>query len=710
MSVGDQNHVPAKDERDRLLAENRLLAQRYLELESNTRKQLDKLRSANDVLARGESHMRILLENAAVGFALLDLNLRIVNANHTLAEALGYPQSDLPGEDFTAFIYVAKLPAFNRMVSSTPTRTKTTETIELVARDGRLVPSRMAVSDWYDDAGVVRGMFILVFNLGEEKQTEERLRELEDTVAEMSKSRRMFIDVISRELRAPASSIMGMIRMLMDGSLTERQAELAGVVHSSASSLVRLVDDLVDVSRLDSDDVNLNPRPVRPDELAKSAVQLFQTRAEEKGLELTLALAPELPEKILADAQRVRRVLTHLLDNAIKFTEKGKVTLSVDMVGENIRFMVSDTGGGIRTRADVDILSERPVSDSAAVRKHGGVGLGLSISRRLVSLMGGKLGYETEPGRGSEFHFTIPALIPESTLDQDLPPPPPEAIQLPPMKILLADGNPMSRNIARAILRYDGHSLTESDSGIDAAARCRAARFDLVILELHLPKLDGLQTLRLIREEERTAGKPRTPILILGPSGQLREEAFYIRAGADGVVKKPFQPVDLMAAAAKATGAKPIKVARVEPPVAYAAETSGGSLRRIDGVQLVNIKQVMLDDQFIGILRFFMDDAVPGIIALEEMASSPEPDPERIAFAANKAKGLSSYLGFSALADVLGRLELAAADPSPTSQLGQLSAELAVVVDDTLEELKRILPEAFATLTSITQDAKPDSE
>ncbi len=701
--MSEDKETPGRESagRDHLLDENRKLAQRYLELESTTRRQLEKLRNANAALIRGEANMRTLLENAAIGFALLDPNQRIVSINQTLCSLIGRAQPELPGESFNTLVYVGSLQAFTRLLGGPGGRESASGVVELISHDGTLVPCRLAVSDWVDESGTVKGVFVLAFSVEEEKRARSRLKEMEEALAEREKSRKLFLDVMSRELRTPASGIMGMIRMLMDAHLDERQAELAGVIHSSASSIVRLVDDMVDIVRLDAADQTLRPAPFRPVELVQGTANLFGVRAEEKGLEIKLAVSPMVPEWIAGDSLRIRRVLAHFLDNALKFTEKGHITLSVDVIGETVRFMVTDTGPGLPSPDADPFAAVTP--DSPSTRRHGGIGIGLPISRRLVQLMGGKIGYESEPGRGSEFHFTVPFVLPDKGADTgEKYEPPPEAMRLAPLHILLADGNVLGRRVVRAFLQFDGHSLTQVDNGLDAAEKCRFNSFDIVLLDANLPKLDGLQTLRLIREDEKTTGRRRVPVLVFAAGDGGKDTEFYRRAGADGVLKKPIQPVELMAAMSEAAGVKPLAVSRPTAPGQYNAMASGGALRRIDGSQIVNLRQVMLDDQFMGILRFFMEDAVPGLIALHDTAEGKEPDRERIAFSASKARGLAGYLGFSALSDLLNRVETACRDKAEPEALRALTRELPMITDDTLEELKRILPEAFSTISAMS--------
>ncbi len=689
------------DQRDRLLEENRRLVQRCLELEGAYRKQMEKLQAANAVLTQGDVDLRILLENSAIGFALTDLNLRIASANATFADTLGYTQPELAGVNLASFVYVGKLPEFNRLWSRHDRDPKADAIIELVSRSGSLIPCRIAISDWQDEHGAPKGHFILSFDAGPELMAAGRLREMEHALAEANKSRKLFLEVIARELRTPASGVVGMSRMLMDAGLNERQAELAGVINSSASSLVRIVDDVVDVANLDAGKLKAEPVPVSTSDLAHGVANFFSVRAEEKGLELRVQTAPNVPDPIMADPHLLRRILAHLLDNAVKFTERGHVALVIDVLDDRLRFMVSDTGPGINSE-DGDVSFEPgAIPDNPGTRRFGGIGAGLSLCRRMVATLGGTLAYESEPGRGSEFHFTIPIRRPRANRDTQRIEAPAEAMRLPSQAILLADGVPMSSRVIKAYLRFDGHRLTLTDNGVEATEKARTGKYDLIILDYSLPKLDGMETLRLIREDEKVRGVPKTPVLITVAKGQMRQLDFYTRAGADGVVAKPITPIELMTAIAKATGAKPISIARQKPPTQYQPGAGGGSIRRIDGNQLASLRQIMPDDQFFGLIRYFMEDAIPDILALGKSLDRKEGvDRERLSFSTAKIRGLAGYLGFTSLAELLERLEKAARVRATLDTLRKLAAEIPQVTDDSLEELQRVIPEAFATISS----------
>lgn len=393
-----------------LLEENRRLAQRCIELESAARKEVEKLRAANAALSRGGADLRVLLENAAVGLALVDQNLHIASANKTLADMLGYAGAELPGVIFSNFVYVGKLPAFTRLVVRNARNTRADDIVELVARDGSLVPCRIEASDWLDEAGARQGHIFLVFDAGAEVRAIARLRDAEQALAEAEWSRRLFLDVVGRELATPAFGIMGMANTLLATTLDDGQKELTELMHAAARSLLRLVTDVVDVAHVGAAETKPQPVPVNIADFAGGTVHLFARRAEEKGLELRIHIGPAVPEAAMLDPRVLRCVLAHLLDNALKFTDRGHIALSVDGIGDNLRFMISDTGSGLDATAQEELFKSALAPESATSLRHGGIGVGLAICRRLAASMGGRLAFESIPGGGSEFHVLIPLI------------------------------------------------------------------------------------------------------------------------------------------------------------------------------------------------------------------------------------------------------------------------------------------------------------
>lgn len=683
-----------------LAEENRRLVQRLLEQEEVSRREIERLKAANERLMHGESHMRRLLDSASFGFLILDREHIALNANQSLCTLLGGEFHEITGGDFRQFVYVGGLPAFSALIEEAAAPGGSGAELDLVGRDGRIVNCRLSAASWNGEDGVRKGTFVLALDNRENLRNAALMRDMQMALHEAEKNRENFLAVVGRELQAPTGGIIAMIRMLLETQLTDRQREFAGVIHSSASVLIRLVDDLIESAALDSRDRAVHPRPEDPAELVESAANFFRVRAEEKGIVLKVAISPSAPPLAMLDAVRIRRVLLNLLENAFKFTERGQVTLTLDVMGGNLRFMVSDTGAGIEPELRNRLFQDYMAGSSPIARRYGGLGLGLSISRRIVQLMGGRIGVESEPGHGSAFHFTVPMVAPKSGA---VPAPRAEkpeekVLRLPPLRILVADDNRMSQRLINAYLMLDGHRVAVVDNGLAAAERCAGDAFDVAILDSQMPNLDGEQTLRLIRDGERSGGR-RTPVVILAPAALAKSAEEYRSMGADGMVKRPVTPEELMSAIAAAAGVEPLAVARESAPVEYAADDAGGAIRRIDGSQFISLKQVMAEEHFVGIMRLFLENAVPEALAVKDMLAADAPDFERIGFASGKARALADYLGFSALAQTMRRIENAIGDHAPLGEVRRLAAELPMITDDTLEELRRIHPGIFSTLS-----------
>ncbi len=700
--------TPRRPEPSGLLEENRRLAQRYLELEESARRRIDKLEAANATLKKGDSDLRRLIEVAAFGFMLLNKDLCFVSANRALCELLGYAYPDLSGLDFRQFVYVEKLPAFIRLAGTAAKLGTASADIDILDAKGSILHCRFSAGRWDDEKNQYQGVFILVMDISHEIRAAKRIKRLRIAAKENEKTRQLLLDIVGREIRSPVNSIIGMTRMLLETKLDDRQHDLAGVIHSSASLLGKLVDNLLDIAELESDDVKIRLHPVRLAGLVLGVTTFFANWADEKGVILDVSLAPGLPEAVMADSTRVRRVLTNLVDNALKFTDAGRVTISVDALADKLRFMVSDTGRGLYSGAGEEIFDNFANAGNADTRRFGGLGAGLSIAKRLVSLMGGQIGFESSQGRGSEFHFYIPLVpVPVSEISaEDELLAQPAAIRLPPQRILLVEANPLGRRSVSSMLRLDGHEVVAVEGGLEAADRLRNGGFDVILLDMHMASLDGLQTLKIIRDQEQSGRSKRTPALAMVAAALAKPDDFYLSQGFDGAVLKPVRSADLMQAISKATGVKPLAVMEPMAEPAYIADAEDAPIRRIDARQFTNIREVMFGDQFIGVFRVFIEESVPDIMHIIDMAQGPEPDRERIAFIASKTRGMAGYLGMSHLAESLAAVEQEVSVGTSDSRLAELAEDLHNIMDDTLVELKRIAPGVFKPFSQAMEETK----
>ena len=342
------------------------------------------------------------------------------------------------------------------------------------------------------------------------------------------------------------NGVLGMLAILHDTPLDDQQREYVSVARSSAESLLALLNDLLDFSKIEAGKLEVVPETFSPRLLVEETVRLFAPRCVEKGLVLEVEVAESVPEEVVADPVRVRQVLVNLLANAVKFTEKGKVFVRLAAVPGLLRFAVVDTGIGIEPEKLETIFDAFTQGDGSITRRYGGTGLGLAISRRLIRMMGGELSVSSAPGEGSAFSFGLAVEAPAAPAPSPLPgaSTPKEAGR--PLSVLVAEDNPVNQKILSIVLRKSGHEVQLATTGVEALAALEARAFDLVLMDMQMPDMDGLEATRRIRERERSTGGHVRIVAVTGNAyGSDRERC--LAAGMDDFVPKPFRPEALLA-------------------------------------------------------------------------------------------------------------------------------------------------------------------
>ena len=377
-------------------------------------------------------------------------------------------------------------------------------------------------------------------------------RELAREAAERAnRAKSEFLANMSHEIRTPLNGIVGTAEVLARSDLSERSRELVEIIRSSGDTLAGLLSDILDEARIEAGQLHIEMAPFHLGDLVRSVAGLWRLRTDERGVQLTVEIAPALDRAFVGDALRIRQVLTNFVSNAVKFTATGGIAIQVAAAGAGrVRLVVRDTGVGFNEEQRSRIFTRFEQADGSIVRRYGGAGLGLAISQQLTLLMGGEIDCASTPGEGSAFWAELPLepaeLAATSTCDAELPLPEQA------LRILIADDHPTNRTVVELMLQQLGAEHLSVEDGAAALEAFESGVFDIVLMDMQMPVMDGLRATRAIRDFEARTGRPRTPVLMLTANALPEHIAASEQAGADGHVSKPITGASLFQAIAAA--------------------------------------------------------------------------------------------------------------------------------------------------------------
>lgn len=382
----------------------------------------------------------------------------------------------------------------------------------------------------------VRWIDGVILDISERRQMEEELREAKEKAEQAAIARSIFVANMSHEIRTPMNAILGFTDVLLDTPLNAEQRRYLDTVRSQGRALLRLLNEILDKAKLDKGAVELERTDYNLLALVEELSSTYGNNARSKGLAFSTHYDPQLPPWLHGDELRMRQVLCNLLDNAIKFTSAGQINLEISKHDQQLHIMVKDTGIGIAPERLEAIFDPFTQADASMTRRYGGTGLGTTISKQLVELMGGHIWATSGQGFGTTFYITLPLETAHGSPKQSHLLQTPE---LPPLHILVADDAPQNLELLELLLHKHGHTLETAADGAEAVQMAAAARFDLILMDLQMPQLDGLEATRAIRAAEKAAGLKPVPIVAMTASVLDTHREASIAAGMQGFASKP---------------------------------------------------------------------------------------------------------------------------------------------------------------------------
>ena len=360
-----------------------------------------------------------------------------------------------------------------------------------------------------------------------------------------NRAKTAFLATMSHEIRTPLNGILGMAQVMQADDLSPAQRERLDIVRRSGKALTVILNDVLDLARIEAGQLDLRPEPFDLRDLLVSCVQTFAALAEDKGLSHDLAIAPAAEGAYLGDAGRLRQILHNLLSNAVKFTERGGVSIAALYEGGRLEITVADTGPGVAPEAQEQLFGRFVLLDDIATRRHGGAGLGLAICRELARSMQGDVTLFSRPGEGSAFTLAVPLgrLAQADGIGEEHAPEGAAGL-----RILAAEDNPTNQLVLRSVLRQAGVEPIIVDNGAKALAAWSEGDWDAVLMDIHMPVMDGLAALKEIRRLEVERGRPRTPVIALTANAMRHQVDLLLDAGMDDHVGKPIDVGQLLTA------------------------------------------------------------------------------------------------------------------------------------------------------------------
>ncbi len=512
---------------------------------------------------------------------------------------------------------------------------------------------------------------------------EQELKELREAAAASAEAKEIFLANMSHEIRTPMNAIIGMRRQLSKTMLDEQQQFYLETIHKAAEHLLVLINDILDISKIEAGKLNLGHTGFRPDEVINHCIAVMKHKAEEKGLKLAKKNGPDESTVFIGDPGRLTQVLQNLVSNAIKFTEQGSVTISCLLQPEKdnrqiMMLTVTDTGIGMDPEFQASVFRKFTQEDKSTARKYGGTGLGMSISKQLTELMNGSIDMSSRKGEGTTITLTIPFTVGTTADIPDHKTGSTDSSILKGKKILLVEDNEMNRLVATTLLNNYGALTDEAFNGAEAIRAVKDGYYDLILMDVQMPVLDGFGATRIIRQELNEF----IPIIALTANAIKGEAGKCLKAGMNDYISKPFDEEELVNAIAKWLGKEPEKF--TNPQLSHMKPEESPRL-----YELSQLEKIASNNQsFIKkMVMLFVNQAPADVREIREAFA--EGNLSTVRSVAHRMKPSLDNLGIHSLHGLIREIETSPETADPGGQSEKNIAELERVISLVVYQLRK---------------------